>query len=586
MTTLNMGLKMTLLTVALVAHAANVSAAVIDDVRSELMKKNTDPGGRPLPVAASWSTGSYENLPVDDRFSPDFFLDLLASGNYVLPSFDVFSSAADAGKPCGRGYNNETILRAKKLQAPISLIATQIEQDLYTITEFAAIDVSDGIFTGDQAAKSLNPCLIQTNGKIVKKLSPFGPEGQVQLWYDLGKRYARSEQMRNFQALYPDPPMILFMLNNESKKLQWTEVETSRQYRELFIDAGKESEMDVATRDDFRRRMVGDGFIIRYRAMISGFRENLSTKWAAAIVIGGYAANGPASMNRWSGWMAYSLVSAYSSDGTMKPRFNPWHEAWEGTSASFYLDDWQGISDFKVHSPQIEYMNVIFSKAEDEKHNPQFWFELSTWHGEQKKFDWYRTIGQEFTPARYKGFVQFGMWMFRPRTVREFYGWSKSRSYMMPYFEKILESVGAIHKSSTRASFWRNSTMVENPNGKHPFQQAIHPAFTDDAIEARYGVGRWYLLDTKPGPIGFPPAKEISVPTLLAIEIPVFALAFVRGEVGTRTWLLYAHAPKGDMDAVGITVPGFGDITVAVKQEGSFILIDEEKRAAIPQSSN
>jgi hypothetical protein len=49
--------------------------------------------------------------------------------------------------------------------------------------------------------------------------------------------------------------------------------------------------------------------------------------------------------------------------------------------------------------------------------NPSLWFEFSSTFGGAAAQQLYATRGQTFTRERYGGFVQFAMWMDRPRVV-------------------------------------------------------------------------------------------------------------------------------------------------------------------------
>ena len=100
---------------------------------------------------------------------------------------------------------------------------------------------------------------------------------------------------------------------------------------------------------------------------------------------------------------------------------------WDGGSPSYYTDDWNDRTDFTVHSPQIEFMNADFMLREAQRLNPAYWFELSIWdgydtvpgHARQRptKRDIYHKLGQVYDPERYGGWVQFGMWLLRPRSA-------------------------------------------------------------------------------------------------------------------------------------------------------------------------
>ena len=108
------------------------------------------------------------------------------------------------------------------------------------------------------------------------------------------------------------------------------------------------------------------------------------------------------------------------------------------------------LTDYTLWSPQVETMNWVFMLDEIHDTRPDFWFELSTWDGDQPgagndKRKFYARQGQLFTPARYEGFVQYGMWLTRPRVVREFRGYLETVEYAGPYFEPILDAVDRVY---------------------------------------------------------------------------------------------------------------------------------------------
>ena len=89
-------------------------------------------------------------------------------------------------------------------------------------------------------------------------------------------------------------------------------------------------------------------------------------------------------------------------------------------------------------------MNYVPVLAEVRRKQPDFWFEISTWDGQQPgqpsdKLLFYANRGQTYPPDRYGGMVQFGMWLLRPRVVRDFRGsLDDERIRFGPYFDRIM----------------------------------------------------------------------------------------------------------------------------------------------------
>jgi len=218
-------------------------------------------------------------------------------------------------------------------------------------------------------------------------------------------------------------------------------------------------------------------------------------------------------------------------------------------------------------SPQIASMNWLFMLREAQKMNPGFWFEISTWDGHTAdstdKRRYYVKIGQAYGPERYQGSVQFGMWLLRPRVVREYRGWTETVRDEGPYFLAVVDAVDRVYSDATLQRFWRKASLVANDTGQHPYQSSI---------PAEYGnVRRWFLLDTDVNP---------PRPWTLSTRISVFSLALVLGSSPTREWLLYAHSPARSYSGVKVTIPGYGEVTIDVTQAGCFYDVVEQGRAA------
>jgi hypothetical protein len=326
----------------------------------------------------------------------------------------------------------------------------------------------------------------------------------------------------------------------------------------------------------FKRKVIGDGWLERYGALLESMRAGLaSEQWRKKVKFVGYEAFPPVHFGRWAGWKEYSL----STPG----RLDPFPLCWDGGSPSYYLHNWMALTDYTLWSPQVESMNWVFMLDDVHRARPEFWFELSTWDGNvpgqaNDKRMFYARQGQLFTPPRYEGFVQYGMWLLRPRVVRDFRGYLETVDYAGPYFQPILDAVDRVYRDPVLQRFWRQGKLVANRKGKHPFQADVPPEYKD--------VERWFLLDTSLTP------KELRAeefdnanPPSRQTEIPVFALALVLGSAPEREWLVYAHAPRQARTGVEITVPDYGAITVDVPQAGSFFHVREKGRQvqAVPK---
>jgi len=516
---------------------------VLRAIREEVLRGNDDPTGRPLPVAAHWHSGNEL-----ERLGATYQLELIRKGHHVLPSVNFPRPIADEKYLLEKGsFFQRTLTQLAEWNLPFTLKGTQWEQELYQNKLFWELP------------PETNPNVIKTDGTLTRLLSPFGP---VEPWKQVGKLWTGSPMMDRLQNWYPDPPRVFFLSNNEASKLRWAKrdvsVEISKRYQERY-GANRD--------DDVTRKVVAEGWIERYRAMHDAMRGGLSNPaWRARVDFVGYEAFGPPHFGRWHGWLIYSLYTP----GRVDPR----HLMWDGGSPSYYTHNWNPSTDFKVWSPQIESMNWVFMQEEVSKETPDYWFEISVWDGsfpdheaydKERKTDQvrqYRKQGQEYTPARYAGFVQFGMWLLTPRAVREFRLYLDTQERVAAYFEALVAAVDRVHETPVLTRFWRKGKLVANRLHEHPYQTAVPEEYRD--------VDRWFLLDTSLGPRSY---RNYSA------EIPVFSLARVLGELGGREWLLYSHSPLKARKNVEVLVPGFSSVSVDVAVGGSFHHIKEKDRS-------
>lgn len=513
------------------------AVSVATEIRNEAIRPNQSPEGRPLPLVSHWTTGKH---PLSEGWAPVHQIKSIEQGHYLLPWFE-FPDPKNYG-PTKKGmtefreYYEAPLKRARDLKLPLVLVSSQWErflsQDPYL-----------------NLPPSENPNVVTSSGKILPKVSPFGP---LEPWEYLGRSLTSNPWFRLLQEWYPDPPLVVFLSNNEAQKLRWRDVERSARYV---------ASHGLAKNDDYKREVVGEGWITHYRALQAGMRDGLANEsWKANAIFVGYQAFGQANIGRWSGWKKYSLATT--------GRVDPGPSMWDGGGPSYYTHNWNPTTDFKVWSPQIEFMNLVFQLKHAYRANPEFWLEMSVWDGymptdpKTDKRKYYARLGQTFSPQRYAGFTMFGMWLLRPRVIREFRGWRAPWKDNEPYFMAIIGAVDQIHTNPVLREWWRTGELVPNRARQHHYQVDVPPEYLAE--------DRWFLLDADVNP-AFPWS-----PWRLSMEIPVFSLALRKGETPKRQWLVYGHSPLGDRQNVQLTIPEYGDIRVDIAIGGTYYLIDEE----------
>lgn len=503
------------------AHSETPEERAIDAIRAAATAAPSE--AHPLPLAASWNRGEEEAT----GFGPGYQIEQIRQGRYLLPWFhlappplgkqaDGPQGAARYDGPGDALYYEPAIHYLAQHRLPLSFESTQWESSLRLIS----VDYS------------------QVDARGVSL--PLTPSGPVAPWYAVGQAWARQPTLRTLQRLYPNPPRVLFISNNEQTKLSPADLQASYA-------------TDAAT--TARRRAIGDAWIERYHALLQGFRDGLTPAWREHALFIGYDAFVTPALGRWGGWMEYCLY--------VPGRTDPWAYVWDGASSSFYVHDWASDSDYTVWSPQIESMNWVAELEQVRRVNPAFWFELSTWDGQQPgkptdKRRFYSERGQELTPARYGGMVQFGMWLLRPRALREFRNPEDDRIRLGGYFDAIVAAVGRVHDNSTLADFWEHGRLLVNPDGGHPYESALPPE-----LAAR---PRWFLLDASANP---------PRPWQLMTPLKVYSLALERGIRPRREWLVYAFSPQDDSVATDVSIPGATRQHLTAVRGGSFTLVTE-----------
>jgi len=597
------------------APASALSTA--QEITREATAPNSE-SNHPLPLMGSWSPSAASNPT--DNFGPVWQMQMISAGHHLLPWFDMPDPTWTAGVITSYfTLYQSAIQQAATLGLPLAFVGTQWEQDLYmqdpyrglagtssplvqvpgitpgtTLGNVRFVSSGSGYTVGDVltvvggtriAAAQITVSEVDGTGHIVHESITNGgaytvlptnpvtvtggtgsnatfniydasiswqlsPLGAIAPWQSVGMTWGSGALMQQLAAAYPNPPLVLFLSNNEAAKLNWTDANTDQHYVGLY---------GTGQTDEFKREKFAQGWIDRYRALQAAWRNSLTSAWQGVTKFIAYEAFGPRHFGRWDAWMAYSL---YNTN-----RIDPSPLTWDGGSPSYYLAFNDPALDDVVWSPQVEVMNYNFMLKEAYQLNPNFWYELSTWNG----CDIYPTSAAfssdcqtlannipNYTPDRYAGMVQFGMWITRPRVVRDYRNAPTPRSQSEPYFDVLMNAVDRIYTNPTLTSFWRNGQLVANTSRPHPYQSSI-PAEYQSA-------SRMFMLTTNLDP---------PQPWALNTPISVYALARVIGIAPQRQWLVYALAPTGTTSGVQITISGYKTITADATVAGAFYLVDE-----------
>lgn len=527
--------KTALIILFLCAAALSLQADIWDDIRTAALAPNNGTNGRPLPLAAGWQAGWYKYNWGDNRggtlLEPSYMIELIKQQHHLLVAIQ-HASPGEVSQYYD-DYLGDSLDYLEQKNQPIVVVGTQYEWNMYLKEPYISLPYST------------SPRVYTTTQTLLDQLTPFPPV--LSKWYDVGDDWIDgSEGMDMLQSIYPNPPKVIFLSNNESSKLRYINAETSQRYLDLY---------GTGQNDNFKRQKFSEGWTSCYNKMFDGMRAGLNTNWYNNSIFTCYGGGGAwECFGRWSAWASYSLH--YNSTMTWS------QDAWDGGSISYYLSSTVGgNTDFRVQSMQVAAQNRVFILEDQLDENPDYWHEISTWRGSTVHRDWLtNTLGQTYDGIRYKGMVQFGMWLLTPRVVRHFTdNWNVDRETEgFEYFDAVMEAVDRVHTDPVLKKFWQQGELVENTSRSHPYQAAIPAEFANRS--------RWFQLNTSLDP---------AIPWSMTTEIPVFAIARVIGSTPNREWLVYAHSPLQERSDVDITLPGYGTVTTNVSREGTFVHVKE-----------
>jgi pectate lyase len=489
-------------------------------ITEELVKSFSGSVDGSLPIVAHWNTGYPEYT---NGMDPDYMLSLIENGLHVLPSWHLDPYWNDS---VPESYYKASILRAAELNLPLVFITKPFEEALLQDEHFSS------------KAVSKNPAVINLDGDIVNKLSPFALDRQ---WYYAGKRWARSNILKKIQEWYPNPPLVMFVADKRVSKLNWSNAEESKRYIAKYSNSKSE---------DFKRDVIGNAWKEKYTQLKKGFKRALkSVGWKKSIKFVSYNEI-PVEMGEYDEWKERAT---YTSE-----RLSIWTDTADATTNQFHINKQNDESATDVHGVQSRANNIPFFYNETKGVNPSFAWQLSLSDS--------RLMA---SPEAYRGFTQLALWLTRPSIIRESIDWSDDKSEIKPYFEQITDSVEMIYRNELLHKFWTKGKLVANPYYAGP---------NDDAIPEQYvNSKRWFVLDVDVNP---------SQPWNLGDYISVWAVALELGETPNREWLLYVQSPDGIQENITVEIPNYKSVIVDSNAEGSFYIVEESENQSAALARN
>lgn len=574
-----MGVKTLLCIMLLMTLAATVTAedtetkpdptTAVADSAAWALQPSSGPQGRPLPLAGSWNTHAW---------GPAYLADLLRNGHHVVLNFTDPSFAAEmallfpgqaesAARLIAESYR-PGLEFAREHRLPIAFPSGNWAQNV--------VDYQDRrIRLGKETIPLESRANAVVDGKMVEKVAdPFGP---IEAWQDWGKFWFGNALMQQIQAIYPDPPLIIFIGNNETGELLSAAGDMSSRWNIAKFDRFIAEHGPGPHDKEFQTRAVLEGYAQRYAAMFAAARAAAAPPaWKSHVRFVTYNS------------LADTAYLGYNKHPQTGAGFSP-DKGWtkwrlfDGSMPELYDNDWQlGKRDDVPWSMQTESGNYYSVQNRLFAERPDLWWTTVFWDGAVTSEAWrnikgtskpyfYATNGLRWDLARYEGWVQFCLWATRPRLAYEFRAPQEPLDAIRKgTWMALLNSVDRAWTNEALREFWRFGDLVPNTAERPWFDQ-----LPDDAPPWLRELNRWYLLTCDANP----PRETWGQYT----RLKVFAEALVLGAAPQRRWLIYAHAPGGGVSGVTIQVPGFGGVQLpGVPRSGSFFLLTEADRSLKP----
>jgi hypothetical protein len=533
--------------------------------------------GRPLPVTGSWNVGWRYGK---DGWGRGYLTDLIEQeGDYVLPGLrDPIATSkfhlwdgqdgdardedylAKYESPCQYCADNDL---------PFALRDNNIATAVTDFTEWMRTNARDwsGLSLQETAA------FVDGGKKFTGTHSPMAP---VERWREAGKWWLSNPTIEELQKIYPDPPRVVLLNNNEGNRAGWKK--TKKDSDRFADEYGDVSDAEA-------RRIVEDRWSKRYSAFYEAARKAAPSGWADSLEFVAY-----------NGWVANQkfFVREADSDDTVTDINMPW-ASHDGAMPEYYNNEWQiyrGKTDYSPWSVQIEGTNFAAYQDRAFDARSDYFFTSIGWDGGEPLGDdilapphqylLNRRHAKHTEPhtsrwsfERFEGMIQFGLWTMRPRTFHDFRPNTTRNAYRNQIWQTYVRSVNRVWNDTTLKEFWQYGDLVVNPD-----QPRVQGGVPSDAPDWLKNLDRKFLLSCDANP----PDSGWSYDSSDFPALRVFPMALELSESPDRRWLIYAHAPLGTVTDATVTIPDYGDITLDhVPPGGTFEVVEESSGSASTQ---
>jgi len=466
---------------------------IASEITSTMITAFSNSIKRTLPLVASWNVGIPE---YSDGLDPLYLINRFTYGEHLVPTWKLDPYYNDS---IGLSYYEASIKKAAELELPLVFILPSPE---------SALTKDDVYFSMD---KTQNPNVITVNGTVLPELSPFGPDN---LWKEIGAQWSTTTLMAQLQEWYPNPPLVVFIDEDSSKKLSWSKLATSSRYIKQY---------PTNTSNEFKRTLVNAKWLEKYRQLHEGFKQGfIQNAWKQNVK---FVTRNQLALNMGvtSDWI--------NSTTTTNQYANIWPLTADGLSINFDLSN--NKTDI-TNAPHTLLNNLPFMLEEAKTVNPNFTYQLNI--NANQQID---------NPQRYRGFTQFALWLLRPSIIRQKPN-NITKDEINPLFQQIIDSVELTYNNDVLSDFWKNGKLVST--GTSTYNQNILTRYKS--------IPREFLLKTD-------------------AASTVWAFALEKNVTPNREWLIYIQSPEHNLTNIIVTIPKFQKINFDATQKGNFYLLKE-----------
>lgn len=515
-----------------------------------------------LPYWGSWNTGENQQSDGQDTgYTPDWQLQQISQGKHIHPTFELFTDNLPRNIRTTRAvYFEPAWTYAKTNKLPITFVGRNFEQMFKELEPWKSMTKEDP-----------HPFIQKTDGLLLKyATSPWNKN--THHWYDLGLKLGQYLS-REFAQDYPDCPYVYLGNNNEVGLALLNQAKLDIAIPSYLVGADSQ----------LIHREMWDGYRLRRGEFLKGLDDGCP-EWAGRMHTFAYTGFGNEFCSVESSVPGIYRYPWIGGEGKLE------FAGLNVTANIGYLHSWSSNQAWTVRSPQVECCNArhaldVYRRSV----NPEFELETHFWNG------------KAVPPDAWKGVVRTVLWVMRSEKNRLFLG--SSQTVASTYdrdMKPLVEAIEEVHTNSVLRDFWENGTLLENrwtrdwvaqPKlGQYDTATGYgHPYYWKTSVppEEQDPGNRWYLQHV---PLNNRLIQwvENGLPRPMMRDywqsdrehktvIPVFAIAIQKGD----EYLIYAHAPQGQLNDVEIQVcpdggiPRFS-ITVDVPVEGEFYIYRPE----------